>query len=109
MDEVYKLVDNNCQKFTLKLLDLICADGRKKVYTSYSRHKLQAGFIPGELLDESNPGEKVEVEVAFVEDGVAHIELLDRAFELMDENTPTLAEDETIKEIEKEKDAEKKQ
>ncbi|KAK3348502.1 PPPDE putative peptidase domain-containing protein [Neurospora tetraspora] len=109
MDEVYRLVGNNCQKFTLKLLDIICADGRKKVYTSYSRHQLKAGFIPGELLDESKPDEKVEVEVAFVEDGSAHIDLLDKAFELMDEKTPTLAEDDKVKEIEKGEGAEKKE
>lgn len=109
MDEKYDLIKNNCQKFTLKLLDVICADGRKKVYTSYSRHELKAGFIPGEVLDEKNPEKEVETEIAYVEDGSAHIEMMRNALNLMKEKTPKLEEDEKVQEIKEEKEAEKKE
>lgn len=105
---MYRLVDNNCQKFVLKLLDVICANGRKKVYTSYSRFTLTAGFIPGDLPDEVKAGD--EVEVAYAEDGSAQIDLLNKALEIMDENTPTVAEDESLKEpTEKGEETEKKE
>ncbi|KAK3949459.1 hypothetical protein QBC32DRAFT_364228 [Pseudoneurospora amorphoporcata] len=64
-------------------------------------YQILPGFIRDELLDESNADEKVKVEVAYVVDGAAHIDLLDKAFELMDEKTPTLAKDEKVKKIEK--------
>lgn len=36
---------------------------------------------------------RVEVEIAYVKDGSAHVDLLHKALGHMDDNTPTLAEE----------------
>ena len=91
MPEVYHVINNNCQTFTIKLLDLLCRNGRKKVYTSYGGRTLQIGFAPGEE-EPAKLGAGKEVEVAFVEDGVKHFELLDEVETIMKDNTPEITD-----------------
>jgi hypothetical protein len=43
MDAYYRLKDNNCQKFSINLLDIICQVGRRKFHTSYDPAAAEAG------------------------------------------------------------------
>ena len=91
MPEKYYLIHNNCQSFTIRLLEIICRPGRKRVTTSYG--DLQMGFVPGQEA-EGHVEQGEEVEAAVPEDGKAHFALIERAKELMAQKTPTVtAED----------------
>jgi len=90
MPEKYELRTNNCQCFVLKLADIICRNGRKTVFTSWSLTTRQLGFIPGSETGQPEEGE--EVEVAFVEDGNAHFAQLQKIGKIMLEYTPTITE-----------------
>jgi hypothetical protein len=92
MPEKYELRTNNCQCFVLKLADLICRNGRKTVFTSWSLTTRQLGFIPGSEDENAKLGE--EVEVAFVENGDAHFAQLEEIEKIMQEYTPTVTEEE---------------
>ncbi|KAK4158991.1 hypothetical protein QBC43DRAFT_374199 [Cladorrhinum sp. PSN259] len=92
MPEIYNAVDNNCQKFVIKLLDKICRNGRKKVRTLYSPLTPQIGFVPGAERDDVTLGE--EVEVAYVENGAAHLAQLEKVADIMAENTPSIDQEE---------------
>jgi hypothetical protein len=92
MPEDYNVIYNNCQTFSLKLADKLCRNGRKKVFTSWSPTTRQLGFIPGWEDGSAEQGE--EVEVAFVENGVAHFEQMAAIEKIMRDNTPTVTEEE---------------
>lgn len=96
MPELYDLIYNNCQTFTLRLADLICRNGRRKVLTSWDRNNLQIGFIPGQEKGNENSG-AVEVEVAYVEDGLAQSKLLQKIDDLMLEHTPEITGEDLAK------------
>ncbi|KAK4188162.1 hypothetical protein QBC35DRAFT_383276 [Podospora australis] len=97
MDPIYNAYNNNCQKFTINLLNLICRNGRKKVRTSYSIFTPLVGFIPGREEEGAALGE--EVEVAYVEDGAAHFAQLEKVEDIMAENTPMLTPEEFEKKM----------
>lgn len=98
MPEKYQLVRNNCQTFTLRLADLIIRNGRRKVYTSWSPNDLQIGFVPG--LEKGNEDrEAEEVEVAYIDDGLAQSLLLQKIDEIMLKKTPEITGEELVKGI----------
>lgn len=91
MSEDYNVINNNCQTFCLKLADKLCRNGRKKVFTSWSPTTRQLGFIPGLENGLAEQGE--EIEIAFVENGIAHFEQMATIEKIMQDNTPTLTEE----------------
>lgn len=94
MPESYHVINCNCQTFVLRTLDKICRSGRKKVRTSYSPFNPQIGFIPGQEQEETEVEAGKEVEVAYIADGAAHFAQLEKAQDIMEENTPTLTAEE---------------
>jgi hypothetical protein len=89
MPEEYNVYNNNCQTFTVTLLDQICRKGRVRVTTSYATN--QANYLPGMEADADDEG---KVQVAVPESGVKHTIWLDEIKDLMEANTPALTEDE---------------
>ena len=93
MPEEYNLMYNNCQTFVIRLLDIICRSGRKRVDTSFG--KQQIAFIPGYIDDdedeeEDKKSEHRQAEAAFTEYPDQMAQLLDAAQKVMIENTPLL-------------------
>ncbi|KAI0012216.1 hypothetical protein F4779DRAFT_634756 [Xylariaceae sp. FL0662B] len=91
MPEHYNLINNNCQTFTVTLLDQICRAGRVRVTTGYATN--QANYLPGMEVDSED--DKIEVAVAL--NGVEHVEFLDRIKDLMDRETPPLTDEDIAK------------
>ena len=85
---------NNCQTFVIRLLDIICRSGRKRVDTSFG--KQQIVFIPGQLghddeeEEEEDESEHKQAEAAFTEYPDQMAKLLEAAQKVMIENTPLL-------------------
>jgi hypothetical protein len=99
MPEDYDFWDNNCQLFTIRLADLICRNGRKKVVTSWSKGSLTAGFIPGmEEADQSDNKER-ELEVSFVENQSKHFAMKEKIEEIMQRETPEITGEELVQEV----------
>lgn len=92
MPEEYNLMYNNCQTFVIRLLDIICRSGRKRVDTSFG--KQQIAFIPGynddEEDEEEDKSEHKQAEAAFTEYPDQMAQLLEAAQKVMIENTPLL-------------------
>ncbi|KAH7061738.1 hypothetical protein BKA62DRAFT_648362, partial [Auriculariales sp. MPI-PUGE-AT-0066] len=87
MPKEYHLLTNNCQHFTLNLLDLICRDGRRKVYTLENPLTLKAAYVPG-ADDSKEADQEQEVEIAFVVNDEAHLDMKLEAEKFMNEKTP---------------------
>jgi hypothetical protein len=84
MPEQYHARVNNCQTFTISLLDKICRDGRVRVNTIYADSQLS--YLPGSEVG----SEEDKVEVAVPLNGVEHEMFLDGIKALMDEKAPPL-------------------
>ncbi|TEB18485.1 hypothetical protein FA13DRAFT_1648715 [Coprinellus micaceus] len=85
MKPVYDVYDNNCQKFTIGLLNVICEPGREKVTTSYSYiAQTKMGFQIPFLSHESPAQHTQEIELP------ARDEVAAKASSIMDEHTPRL-------------------
>lgn len=91
MPEHYALYNNNCQTFTVTLLDQICRVGRVRVTTSYAAN--QANYLPGMEAD----AEDGKVEVAVPLNGIEHMEFLDGIKDLMEQKTPPLTDEDIAK------------
>lgn len=91
MPEHYNIYNNNCQTFTVTLLDQICRAGRVRVTTSYATN--QANYLPGMEAD----AEDGKVEVAVPLNGVEHLQFLDNIQDIMDQNTPALKQEDVAK------------
>lgn len=107
MPEDYDFWSNNCQTFTIRLADMICRNGRKKVYTSWSRWTLTAGFIPGMESADQATDQKQELEVSFVENGAKHFAMLENIEEILQRNTPEVTAKQLVEEIEASKEGAK--
>jgi len=79
----YNIYDNNCQIFTLNLLDLICLPGRKKVTLSNT-------ILSGEKRDPSNGEEDEEMEVAEPVTEETKNEMVEGAKKIMEDETPPM-------------------
>jgi hypothetical protein len=93
MPQAYNLKNNNCQTFVIKVLNMICRAGRKKVKI-FNANGLHFANVIGFDLVGIVPSEGEEVEVPYVANGVAHVEHMLSVEELMDEHTPALTEEE---------------
>ena len=90
MPQEYNLY-NNCQSFTVTLLDQICRAGRVRVTKSYATN--QANYLPGMETD----AEDGKIEVAVPLNGVEHMQFLDGVKDLMDQKTPPLTDEDIAK------------
>ncbi|KAF4634758.1 hypothetical protein G7Y89_g3346 [Cudoniella acicularis] len=91
MPEHYQLYNNNCQTFTVTLLDQICRAGRVRVTTTYATN--QANYLPRMEAD----AEDGKVEVAVPLNDVDHEEFLDGIRDLMEQKTPPLTDEDIAK------------
>lgn len=119
MPKYYNMWSNNCHHFTLKLIDIICATGRKKtIIKTFRRHRRSSSMHFSE--DEAkgvrgclkNIGVRLslegkcpfwaeeadeEREEAFAEDGHGqHSKVLRRAGSILEENTPSVTADKLV-------------
>ncbi|TEB28781.1 hypothetical protein FA13DRAFT_1793645 [Coprinellus micaceus] len=86
MKPVYDVYDNNCQMFTIGLLNVICEPGREKVLTSYSYiTQTKMGFQIPFLSHESPAQHTQEIELPARDEVAAK-----KASSIMDEHTPRL-------------------
>lgn len=85
MDPVYGVYDNNCQKFTIGLLNKICESGREKVITSYSMFtQTKMGVQIPFLSHDSGSHESHDVDLS------GRDEAVEKALAIMGEQTPQL-------------------
>ncbi|MCJ1286880.1 hypothetical protein MMC26_006226 [Xylographa opegraphella] len=100
MPEQYHYQKNNCQTFTVKLLDRICREGREKVVTSYSNGKLMIGAA--QIPDDTPPAEKETIEMPTVVDEDDHYDFLAKVQKEMNEKAPKFSEQEIAQTADKE-------
>jgi len=87
MKPVYEIYSNNCQKFTIELLNKICEDGRQKVITDYSYiTQTKMGIHIPFLSHDSEVKHQEAIDLPSKEEAVA------KAISVMDEHTPRVAQ-----------------
>ena len=84
MPPLYNIYDNNCQKFVMNLLQIICEPGCTKVATSWSW-----GVKLGVQLPATSHSEEKEIDAPGKEEG------LSTALKLMSNQTPKIKEQAT--------------
>ena len=94
MDAIYRIVTNNCQNFTMKLLDIIVRSGRVQVKSAeVYAHELDIYVPVTELEKFGAEFATASVTAAVVQNPPAQERLLQHAQAIMDEKTPTLTKD----------------